>query len=510
MHLPTDSVNGASPVSSGGQERTSTDFVFPGERILSEVMSEHPGELVRTGSPCFLCSSLPTHWRSNKTLPVAFKVVCLSEVADGTVVSIRAGNDENFCGELRNATAVMKNQVAKFNDLRFVGRSGRGKSFTLTISVSTSPPQVVTYNKAIKVTVDGPREPRRQQQQLRAFATAFGHRPPPYLDPRFAPDPLREWEHLRRKGAFEHWAIEMPRRLGNAQDSLHLSEAPWSAYGHPYASYLASSIGGAGFSSYPPLEAAALSGVSPSSQDSCSSNLPPAAFTSILSDRSSAVTTPSFPPLSDPLKSEPLLVSRYMGSQEQLCLSDRLTELRQGLHSAITSSTQPSTTIGLLSNSAGTQPYLGQHPYSLALPSPAYYNNNGGSGPSGGMYLNPPVVPTSLLYPQLYGSVAHNQLHPTIHISLHSNNSTEPAKSPEPQKSEEDIPGSRSSSNGGSSEHGGSTSSIANLMSHVESSPPESPQHQIVQTNCTTTTNGNTVFGSTANGHADPALWRPY
>lgn len=35
-----------------------------------------------------------------------------------------------------------------------------GKSFTLTITVSTSPPQVTTYTKAIKVTVDGPREPR--------------------------------------------------------------------------------------------------------------------------------------------------------------------------------------------------------------------------------------------------------------------------------------------------------------------------------------------------------------
>jgi len=35
-----------------------------------------------------------------------------------------------------------------------------GKSFTLTITVATSPPQVATYAKAIKVTVDGPREPR--------------------------------------------------------------------------------------------------------------------------------------------------------------------------------------------------------------------------------------------------------------------------------------------------------------------------------------------------------------
>lgn len=80
-----------------------------------------------TGSPYFLCSQLPTHWRSNKTLPVAFKVVALGEVVDGTLVTVRAGNDENCCAELKNSTTLMKNQVAKFNDLRFVGRSGRGK-----------------------------------------------------------------------------------------------------------------------------------------------------------------------------------------------------------------------------------------------------------------------------------------------------------------------------------------------------------------------------------------------
>lgn len=85
------------------------------------------GELVRTGSPCVLCSSLPSHWRSNKTLPAAFRVVCLGGIDDGTLVTVRAGNDENWSAELRNGTAVMKNHVAKFNDLRFIGRSGRGK-----------------------------------------------------------------------------------------------------------------------------------------------------------------------------------------------------------------------------------------------------------------------------------------------------------------------------------------------------------------------------------------------
>ena len=98
------------------------------ERQVQEILAEHPGELIKTGSPNFLCSCLPTHWRSNKTLPVAFRVVALGDVVDGTMVTLRAGNDENYCGELRNCTSVFKSQVAKFNDLRFVGRSGRGKS----------------------------------------------------------------------------------------------------------------------------------------------------------------------------------------------------------------------------------------------------------------------------------------------------------------------------------------------------------------------------------------------
>ncbi|RMC17111.1 hypothetical protein DUI87_05688 [Hirundo rustica rustica] len=94
-------------------------------RTMVEIIADHPAELVRTDSPNFLCSVLPSHWRCNKTLPVAFKVVALGEVPDGTVVTVMAGNDENYSAELRNASAVMKNQVARFNDLRFVGRSGR-------------------------------------------------------------------------------------------------------------------------------------------------------------------------------------------------------------------------------------------------------------------------------------------------------------------------------------------------------------------------------------------------
>ena len=156
--------SGGAGSSSKGDEKTGNGM-YPAEwwwaeRQVNEILAEHPGELVKTGAPNILCSALPNHWRSNKTLPMAFKVIALSEISDGTVVHLRVGNDENFCGELRNNTAVMKNNVAKFNDLRFIGRSGRGKSFNLTISVSANPNIIAVYAKCMKVTVDGPREPR--------------------------------------------------------------------------------------------------------------------------------------------------------------------------------------------------------------------------------------------------------------------------------------------------------------------------------------------------------------
>ncbi|KAL5457631.1 hypothetical protein EMCRGX_G034912 [Ephydatia muelleri] len=155
MHLMASSPTENSPVKR-----------FRGERTFSEVLAEYPGELVRTNSPNFVCTILPSHWRCNKTLPVPFKVISLSDLPDGTKVILTAGNDENCAADLRNATASFKNQVARFNDLRFVGRSGRGKMLTVTITVLTSPAQYATYAHAIKVTVDGPREPRRNRSRV--------------------------------------------------------------------------------------------------------------------------------------------------------------------------------------------------------------------------------------------------------------------------------------------------------------------------------------------------------
>lgn len=97
------------------------------EYTLRRALHEHAGDLVVTGSPHLLCSSLPKHWRSNKSLPTPFRVVSLIPVPDGTRVVLSAGNEERPFAELKNAVAVMQNQEARFNDLRFLGRSGRGE-----------------------------------------------------------------------------------------------------------------------------------------------------------------------------------------------------------------------------------------------------------------------------------------------------------------------------------------------------------------------------------------------
>ncbi|XP_018907191.1 uncharacterized protein [Bemisia tabaci] len=207
------------------------------ERTLDGLLAEHPGELVRTGSPHVVCTVLPPHWRSNKTLPVAFKVVALGDVMDGTVVTIRAGNDENFCAELRNCTAVMKNQVAKFNDLRFVGRSGRGKSFTLTIILNSCPPQVATYAKAIKVTVDGPREPRSKTRHQSFHPFHFAPRAFPFgtpLDPQRVADlPFKLSglaHHLGINGDGHHWNSAFGRNLGGYPPYLSHCGPPHSSH----------------------------------------------------------------------------------------------------------------------------------------------------------------------------------------------------------------------------------------------------------------------------------------
>ncbi|XP_076307692.1 uncharacterized protein LOC143223507 isoform X2 [Tachypleus tridentatus] len=458
MHLP-----GERGTSERNASYEMTDKgVLPGELALNDALSEHPGELVRTDSPNLLCSILPSHWRSNKTLPEAFKVVTLADVSDGTIVTVRAGNDENFCAELRNATAVMKNQIAKFNDLRFVGRSGRGKSFTLTITVSSHPPEVATYNKAIKVTVDGPREPRRQQQQqqLRTFASTFGQRPN-FLHP------LHEWENLRRKRT-DQWAFEIPRLLPapsappppDASISLHLQPpvSQLSHYTSPYHTYLSSTstlptsgLGTAGFSwpggtlgnSFSSIHGDTVTAWNESACEmSSSSNVPGSSQTvvrtpafrsynmkntevstpgnhfSLLSERDSNTNlTLSFRLSTSPGRKDPssFVVSEPDIHTQSFCVQNTRFHSEQESVTKYTGANISMTEFPLpSSNNTMTQfcvnsnsPYsLVNHNWGSSFP-PNYYSDNG--APVGGRYTNTPVVSSSLICSPLHSSVSQPQ-----------------------------------------------------------------------------------------------------
>nr|CDS28100.1 Protein lozenge [Hymenolepis microstoma] len=163
-----------------------SDIMVAAEYTLRRALHDHPGDLVVTGSPHLLCSRLPKHWRSNKSLPTPFRVVSLVPVLDGTRVSVSAGNEERPFAELKNAVAIMQNQEARFNDLRFLGRSGRGKSFNVTITVETRPPLVGVYSHAIKVTVDGPRVPRTKYASVNRTIKVDSERFPSFAQERLS------------------------------------------------------------------------------------------------------------------------------------------------------------------------------------------------------------------------------------------------------------------------------------------------------------------------------------
>ncbi|XP_065155805.1 runt-related transcription factor 1 isoform X2 [Atheta coriaria] len=372
------------------------------ERTLNDFLSEHPGELVRTGSPLFVCTVLPPHWRSNKTLPVAFKVVALGDIGDGTVVTVRAGNDENYCAELRNCTAVMKNQVAKFNDLRFVGRSGRGKSFTLTITVSTSPPQIATYNKAIKVTVDGPREPRSKTRQQQQFHFAFGQRPFPFA----ASDPLTGFR-MPPIGNCNN----MPQ-FGLTSTNSHWGYSAASAYS-PY--FTPSSLGSCPAPSSSQFNTPALgfSGAAPdqtTTQDAFASVLPDTGSSDL--DQHLGLVATQTHTGGQNQNSSSLLVPRYPSNNDfslsgSRSLSDNSSTAESPVQEDILSQTPlgASANVNHPNNSSNFQLHQNMAPTTYAS---GNCNNS--------LY---PVLPASLLYSQLYS--AANQSH-NFH-SLHSHSS---------------------------------------------------------------------------------------
>ena len=53
------------------------------------------------------------------------------DIKANTRVIVLAGNENNPCASLKNNVSWFRGGQAEFNDLRFLGASGRGKNFAL-------------------------------------------------------------------------------------------------------------------------------------------------------------------------------------------------------------------------------------------------------------------------------------------------------------------------------------------------------------------------------------------
>lgn len=62
-------------------------------------------------------------------MPTPFVVLSLYPIPDGTKVSVTAGSEENNTADVKNNVSEFNGQMARFSDLRFVGKSGRGYFF---------------------------------------------------------------------------------------------------------------------------------------------------------------------------------------------------------------------------------------------------------------------------------------------------------------------------------------------------------------------------------------------
>ncbi|KNC82313.1 hypothetical protein SARC_05405 [Sphaeroforma arctica JP610] len=131
--------------------------------------------------------ALPDHWRCNKSLPTTLTLLSSKDIPDGTKVEVKAEIQRGTFGELKNSTTTFKENEAKFKDFRFVGRSGRGHSFTVAFYIKSDPPVTAILSQKVKITVDGPRPPRTRRlsetHKKGAYSDSegrLGYRCPPY------------------------------------------------------------------------------------------------------------------------------------------------------------------------------------------------------------------------------------------------------------------------------------------------------------------------------------------
>ncbi|XP_037921502.1 protein lozenge isoform X2 [Hermetia illucens] len=295
-----------------------------------------------------------------------------------------------------------------------------GKSFTLTITVSTSPPQVTTYSKAIKVTVDGPREPRSKTSptgghQFRALG--LGQRP--FLDAPFSSH-FRELESFRRKAPVPSLApLGSNHSSSNStinsdcqgykpnapqiQENNLMGAAEWTGY--------TPSTTSSSYPSYPSLQSnAAYAYETPSTVVDHHSNFH---LPTVLPDiQPFCSPTDPYHHTGLPPTGAPVSAAAIVSPQPPVC----------------------SPTYATTKTDIEPSAYSSYNNWSNG-----YNNYQYGSCPAQPQYPGH-TAPTMVLYPQLYSTVNQNQ----IHLHLHGTDKLEQYLGPESSLTISSIPGSRS------------------------------------------------------------------
>ena len=88
-------------------------------------------EIYQTEDINVKCTKLPEFIRAKKYLGGPFLVYFNKMIPDGVKVVIKASNYKNPAAELKNNESIVKNSIAEFSDLRFCGKSGRGKRYSI-------------------------------------------------------------------------------------------------------------------------------------------------------------------------------------------------------------------------------------------------------------------------------------------------------------------------------------------------------------------------------------------
>lgn len=97
---------------------------FSDSLVLS--VPDYMSEMTDTSNPFITCTQLSLNQRENSRLPKKFQVVTTRPIPNGTTAILRATNNVVPFAVLRNNTAIFEKNCAKFDDLRFASKSGRG------------------------------------------------------------------------------------------------------------------------------------------------------------------------------------------------------------------------------------------------------------------------------------------------------------------------------------------------------------------------------------------------